>query len=113
RMSRVRTKAQAPRSLRTMFAMMSLVLLAGAVLAGAGPAKARDDLSSSVAPVEAPAPEAAGAEAAANEATAPAVALDRARIDAWLDGLVPYLLSEGDLAGAVVTIVADGKVLTE
>lgn len=109
-MSRVHAKAQAPQSLRMLLAMMSAVLLAGAVLAGSGPAKARDDLLPAVAETAASAPEAIGAEV---DAATPAAALDKQRVDAWLDGLVPYLMSEGDLAGAVVTIVADGKVLTE
>ena len=33
--------------------------------------------------------------------------------DAWLDGYMPYALRTGDIAGAVVVIVKDGKVLTE
>lgn len=33
--------------------------------------------------------------------------------NAWLDGYVPYALHSGDIAGAVVAIVKDGKVLTE
>ena len=31
----------------------------------------------------------------------------------WLDGYLPYALHSGDIAGAVVAIVKDGKVLTE
>src|SRR6201996_9664665 len=33
--------------------------------------------------------------------------------NAWLDGYMPYALHTGDIAGAVVAIVKDGKVLTE
>jgi len=33
--------------------------------------------------------------------------------DAWLDGYMPYALHSGDIAGAVVAIVKDGKILTE
>ncbi len=33
--------------------------------------------------------------------------------NAWLDGYLPYALHTGDIAGAVVAIVKDGKVLTE
>jgi CubicO group peptidase (beta-lactamase class C family) len=33
--------------------------------------------------------------------------------NAWLDGYLPYALHSGDIAGAVVAIVKDGKVLTE
>ena len=32
-------------------------------------------------------------------------------IQAWLDGLLPYGLKNGDIAGAVVAVVKDGKVL--
>nr|WP_232332900.1 serine hydrolase domain-containing protein [Novosphingobium aquimarinum] len=33
-------------------------------------------------------------------------------LDAWLDGYMPYALRSGDLAGAVVTVVKDGQVIT-
>jgi len=33
--------------------------------------------------------------------------------NAWLDGYMPYALRTGDIAGAVVAIVKDGKILTE
>src|SRR4029077_548444 len=33
--------------------------------------------------------------------------------NAWLDGYMPYALHSGDIAGAVVAIVKDGRVLTE
>ncbi len=39
--------------------------------------------------------------------------LDRADLEAWLDGLVPYALRQGDLAGLVVSVVKDGEVLLE
>lgn len=38
--------------------------------------------------------------------------LEKADVDSWLDGLVPYALQAGDMAGAVVTVVANGQVLT-
>lgn len=49
---------------------------------------------------------------------APPAPLFRARltkddVDAWLDGFVPYAIDEGDIAGAVIVVVKDGKVLTE
>ena len=48
-------------------------------------------------------------------ATAPssAPALTKEDVDAWLDGFLPYALSSGDIAGAVVIVVKDGQVLTE
>ncbi|UAJ10609.1 serine hydrolase domain-containing protein [Glacieibacterium megasporae] len=42
----------------------------------------------------------------------PAHALTKSDVDAWLDGYMPYALHTGDIPGAVVTIVADGRILT-
>jgi CubicO group peptidase (beta-lactamase class C family) len=39
--------------------------------------------------------------------------LTKADADAWLDGLVPYALQRNEIAGAVVVIVKDGRVLTQ
>ncbi len=38
--------------------------------------------------------------------------LTKADADAWLDGYMPYALRSGDIAGAVVTIVANGQMVT-
>ena len=46
-------------------------------------------------------------------ATAGAATLDRADLETWLDGMVPYALKAGDMAGAVVVVVKDGTVLLE
>jgi CubicO group peptidase (beta-lactamase class C family) len=37
--------------------------------------------------------------------------LDRDDLQAWLDGLLPYAMKSGDIAGAVVAVVKDGAVL--
>lgn len=34
-------------------------------------------------------------------------------INVWLDGYLPYALREGDIPGAVIVVVKDGKVLTQ
>ena len=34
-------------------------------------------------------------------------------VDSWLDGLMPYGIESGGIAGAVVVVVKDGKVLTQ
>jgi CubicO group peptidase (beta-lactamase class C family) len=47
------------------------------------------------------------------QAAAPSVALTAEDIDSWLDGYMPYALQTGDIAGAVVAVVKDGKVVTE
>jgi CubicO group peptidase (beta-lactamase class C family) len=39
--------------------------------------------------------------------------LDAEDLSAWLDGRVPYALKSGDIAGAVIVVVKDGKVLFE
>jgi CubicO group peptidase (beta-lactamase class C family) len=60
------------------------------------------------------------ARSATGEAPAPPAAsgpgghpLDRADLEAWLDGMVPYALKAGDMAGAVVVVVKDGTVLLQ
>ena len=37
--------------------------------------------------------------------------LSRADLETYLDGLIPYALQRGDIAGAVVSVVKDGEVL--
>ncbi len=55
---------------------------------------------------------AAPAPAAATAAPAPAAhALDRADVESWLDGFMPYALERGDVAGAVVAVVRNGEVV--
>jgi CubicO group peptidase (beta-lactamase class C family) len=44
---------------------------------------------------------------------APTPSLDKADVDGWLDGFMPYAISSGDVAGAVVVVVKDGQILTE
>jgi CubicO group peptidase (beta-lactamase class C family) len=54
------------------------------------------------------------------ELSAPAVSpagtqghqLNKADVDAWLDGFLPYALHTGDIPGAVVVVVKDGQILT-
>ena len=53
----------------------------------------------------------ASAQAGASDPTA--VALTTDDVNAWLDGYLPYALHTGDIAGAVVAVVKDGKILTE
>jgi len=58
-----------------------------------------------------PVPGVPGADVAA--APPPPATLNKADVDSWLDGFLPYALSSGDVAGAVVVVVKDGHVLTE
>lgn len=39
--------------------------------------------------------------------------LEQHDLDAWLDGYVPFALRRGDVAGAVVVVVKDGRILTK
>ncbi|MET0364978.1 MAG: serine hydrolase domain-containing protein, partial [Sphingobium sp.] len=60
----------------------------------------------SPAPIVAPLP-------TAPQPSAPAGArqLTGADVETWLDGYLPYALHNGDIAGAVVTVVKDGQVI--
>ena len=63
-------------------------------------------------PSPAPATVEAGRPVAATAPAAGAPTLTKADVDAWLDGYMPYALRSGDIAGAVVTVVANGQILT-
>ena len=67
------------------------------------------------APAAAPATSAPLAAAAAASGTQVEAAhpLDAADLGAWLDGRVPYALKTGDIAGMVISVVKDGKVLLQ
>jgi len=39
--------------------------------------------------------------------------LNRADVEAWLDGFIPYAIAKGNIAGGVVVVVKDGQVLLE
>lgn len=86
-------------------------VLASALALFAISATAQDRLSPTLKPtVAAPA---GGAALPANP-TPPATApvLNKADVDGWLDGYLPYALRSGGIPGAVVAVVKDGKVLT-
>ncbi len=44
---------------------------------------------------------------------APAPAITAADVGAWLDGFLPFALASGDVAGAVVVVVKDGRMLVQ
>ena len=63
---------------------------------------------------DAPAATKPDAPAVATDVPAPGVApLNRADVEAWLDGFMPYALKRGDIAGSVVVVVKDGQVLLQ
>jgi CubicO group peptidase (beta-lactamase class C family) len=55
----------------------------------------------------------ADSERAAPTPPTPADRLTADDVNAWLDGFMPYALAEADIAGAVVTVVRNGQVVTE
>jgi CubicO group peptidase (beta-lactamase class C family) len=85
--------------------IIALVMSVAAVSLQAAPAAGTG--AATAAPTATP----AAAAAAAPESSTHA--LDRADLETWLDGMVPYALKAGDLAGAVVVVVKDGTVLLE
>lgn len=89
--------------------MRLIKLLAMALALTAGSVSAQQP----AAPALKVAPQAAPAAVAAPDAITGARPLTKQDVDAWLDGLVPYALRKGDLAGAVVVVVKDGQVLTQ
>jgi CubicO group peptidase (beta-lactamase class C family) len=48
-----------------------------------------------------------------NAATVTGHTLTQADVVSWLDGLVPYAMRSGDIAGGVVVVVKDGQILAE
>jgi CubicO group peptidase (beta-lactamase class C family) len=58
-------------------------------------------------------PAATPAAPSSAQAPSPAQPLDAADLSAWLDGRVPYALKSGDIAGLVISVVKDGKVLLQ
>src|ERR1700679_724145 len=56
---------------------------------------------------------AAPAEPAVEASSTPAAAhpLERTDLEPWLDGLMPYAIERGDVAGAVVAVVKNGEVI--
>ena len=59
------------------------------------------------------APQAQVGEAAPPAPGAAVRPLEGRDLEAWLDGMVPYALKSGDLAGAVVVVVKDGQVVAQ
>ncbi|MFD6445106.1 serine hydrolase domain-containing protein [Promicromonospora sp. NPDC060204] len=82
-------------------ALAALALLGALALAGA-PAATAAALPAAQQPTPPP-----PVTAPAGEHT-----LEQSDVDAWLDGLLPAALDSGEIAGAVVTVVHDGEVVT-
>ena len=63
------------------------------------------------APASTPAPPAGPTAAPAAPAPAGGHAIEKADLEAWLDGFLPYALETGDVGGAVVSVVKDGEIV--
>jgi CubicO group peptidase (beta-lactamase class C family) len=97
--------------------LTKLLCIAASALALGLPAAAQPAAGPAGAPASLtpPAPRAEAATPASTLAT-PAPAgpqLNRADLEAWLDGFLPDALAKGDVAGAVVVVVKDGQVLLQ
>jgi CubicO group peptidase (beta-lactamase class C family) len=62
-------------------------------------------------PVTVERPTAEAPVAPADVAASATGSLTRADLEAWLDGFMPYALERGDIAGSVVVVVKDGRIL--
>ena len=82
----------------------------GVLAIAAGTALAQETIK--LAPPSALEKAAAPVAASALPATAGGHQLNKADIDAWLDGYLPYALQTGDIAGAEVSVVKNGQIVT-
>lgn len=103
------------RHVRTGIAILTsaLLLLAGGMAAARAPAlapkpaSAQKPLAPTAPPVTAPSAQASPAPSAAGGAHE----LTSADVGAFLDGIVPYAIRSGDIAGATVSVVANGQII--
>ncbi len=83
-----------------------------ALLAGMGPAHGQTRQETAAPPTAKAAPAAPASPVTPSAAPGLTPNLTKADVDVWLDGYMPYALRTGDIPGAVVTVVKDGKILT-
>ena len=93
-----------------MRSIVQFALLPFALLLGVGASGQTVTTGSAVPKAAQPTAGAAATPAPLAEGARP---LTKEDLDGWLDGLMPYALKRGDLAGAVVVVVKDGQVLTQ
>ena len=97
--------------------VLSLILCAWLLVAGASQASAQEAPPSPVSILPQATPAVSDGEPADAAAAEPrgegAPVLERADLEAWLDGFFPHTLASGDIAGAVVVVVKDGQVLLQ
>ncbi|HEY5804265.1 MAG TPA: serine hydrolase domain-containing protein [Lysobacter sp.] len=96
--------------------LTAISCLIGMILAlPVSPASAQgQEIKPAVPAPDAPAAALPLAQPVATDVPVPGVAaLNRADVEAWLDGLMPYALKRGDIGGSVVVVVKDGQVLLQ
>jgi CubicO group peptidase (beta-lactamase class C family) len=87
-----------------------LAVLIGLTCLGAGRAADKPPRTGPATPVV-PAPAPYNPEAAAPKPAEPSHALDATDIATFMDGLVPYAIHRGSIAGGVIVVVKDGGIL--
>jgi CubicO group peptidase (beta-lactamase class C family) len=102
----LRQRAQAGAAALT----LALLLIGGGAADARAPATQRKPLAPTPPSVTAPSTE-AQASPGASEAGTGAHDLTSADVAAFLDGIVPYAIQSGDIAGATVAVVANGQIL--
>jgi CubicO group peptidase (beta-lactamase class C family) len=100
-----------PRETRMNIARILAALIAASLCIAAVAVPASHPTQPNPTPPENPAPAAASAATNAASGSHGAHDLNTADVAAWLDGFLPYALKSGDIAGGVLSIVKDGKVL--
>jgi CubicO group peptidase (beta-lactamase class C family) len=90
--------------------VLTFLLLAGGAAAARAPAQQQRPLSPTPSPITAPsaAGQASPAPPAAGTGTHDLTPVD---VAAFLDGIVPYAIRSGDIAGATVSVVANGQIV--
>jgi CubicO group peptidase (beta-lactamase class C family) len=88
---------------------IAAAVLAATVLGAVSHGQASEPKKSSLSPVS----DVPTTPSEAHESSSPSSnhPLDSHDLEAWLDGLLPYALKSGDIAGGVVAVVKDGNIL--
>ena len=89
---------------------LAFLLLAGGAAEARAPAQAQRPLSPTAPPVTTPSAQAQAIPAPPTADTGPHD-LTPADVAAFLDGIVPYAIRSGDIAGATVSVVANGQIV--
>lgn len=89
----------------------AVALIAAASIGGAVAAEAPAPTTGPAAPIVQPAEPAPATQEAAPAVAPPPHALTKEDAETFFDGLVPYALGRGDMAGMVIAVVKDGQLL--